>query len=241
MRVSGFGTADAWNDGTAAIHEVAAARHTLTRENRTMTTGTIGRMLMAGGVAVALAACDGATGTMAGESTMEVAVRGDDAPATSAQPADDTRYSHTSAEGTVTFRARVYARTSTGGWVELTNGAAQQAVVDASGHAAAQAFTTSRVQAGAYTHLRVVFDDVRANLSGSLQVGTGLLTGEVRVTAQSGNQIVVERQVNASATAGGTTRVLVNLRSSAWMNQADAQAKTVSEAAFRSAVLVTAS
>ncbi len=77
-------------------------------------------------------------------------------------------------------------------------------------------------------------------MSGGLQISTGLLTGTVSVQAQSGSTIVVERDVSLSARAGATTRLLVNLNADAWLSQANAQTRTVSEAAFRSAVRVAA-
>jgi hypothetical protein len=172
---------------------------------------------------------------------MQVSAIGDDAPSQSASPGGGAVYAVTTAEGTVTFRARVYAQASAGQWVELTNRAAQQATVDASGRAGAVLFTSSRVSAGAYGRVRVEFEQVNASLSGSLVVSTGLLSGNVSVDGESDGKIVVERQVGASASAGATSRLLINLNTSTWMNQASATSRTVSEAAFRAAVAVTAS
>ena len=210
-----------------------------------MTKKVSGTVFAAALVAV-LGACGGdATGAQgSGDATMQVAARGDDAPAASAAPATDggaPRFSHSSASGTVDFRARVYAQTSAGGWVELTNQAAQQATVDAAGHGEAVVFATSRVQAGAYSRVRVVFEQVRASMSGSLQVGTGLLSGTVSVDTQGDGSVTVERQVSVSASAGATSRLLINLNSDVWLGQASAQTRTVSEAAFAAAVAVTAS
>jgi hypothetical protein len=195
--------------------------------------------------ATTLAACDSATGPEtggSGDATMQVSAIGDDAPSQSAQPqGGGAVYAVTTAEGTVTFRARVYAQAGAGQWVELTNRAAQQATVDASGRAGAVLFTSSRVNAGAYGRVRVEFEQVNASLSGSLQVSTGLLSGNVSVDGEGDGKIVVERQVSASASAGATSRLLINLNTSTWMNQASATSRTVSEAAFRAAVAVTAS
>lgn len=188
-------------------------------------------------VAIGLAACDGPTGAD-GDAQMQVAVRGDDAPAAQSSAPSGASYSHTSAAGTIDFRARVYARTSSGAWVTLTEAA--QGTVDASGHAAAQTVATARVRADGYTRVRVVFERVEAQMSGGLHLSTGLLTGTVSVQAQSGGTIVVERDVSMSASAGATTRLLVNLNADAWLSQANAQTRTVSEAAFRSAVRVAA-
>jgi hypothetical protein len=199
---------------------------------------------LAAGLVMALAACNGdATGTGSGDARLQVAARGDDAPAASQSlSARDgaPSYSHSSAQGTIDFRARVYVQSSTSGWVELTNQAASTASVAASGHGEAVAFASSRVEAGSYSRVRVVFEDVDANLSGSVQVGTGLLTGTVSVNLESDGQVVVEREVSVSASSGATTQLLLNLNADAWLNSASAQSRTVSEAEFRNAVQITA-
>lgn len=194
--------------------------------------------------ALVLAACDGdVTGSGSGDARMQVAARGDDAPASqSLQSADGgaPSFSHGTAQGTIDFRARVYVQSSTSGWVELTNGAAGQGTVDASGHGSAMTFASSNVQAGSYNRVRVVFEEVDANLSGGLQISTGLLTGSVSVNLESDGQVVVEREINVSASSGATAQVLINLNADAWLNQANATTRTVSEASFRNAVAVTA-
>ncbi|HEX8696713.1 MAG TPA: hypothetical protein VF746_30120 [Longimicrobium sp.] len=206
-------------------------------------TKKISAALCAAALAAALGGCGDSTGVAgSGDARMQVAAQGDDAPGASASRAPDgPRYSHSSASGTVDFRARVWVQTSAGGWVELTEQAAEQATVDASGHAGAVVFATSNVEVGAYSRVRVVFEDVRANVSGGIQVGTGLLTGSVLVSLGGDGSVTVERQVSVSASAGGTTRLLINLNSDVWLNQASATTHTVSETAFASAVQITAS
>jgi hypothetical protein len=192
--------------------------------------------------ALVLAACDGdVTGT--GDARLQVAARGDDAPA-AAQSVSATggapRFSHASAQGTVDFSARVYVQSSTSGWVELTNQAASAASVAASGHGEAVAFASSRVEAGSYNRVRVVFEDVDAHLSSGLQLGTGLLTGTVSVNLESDGQVVVEREVNVTARSGASTQLLLNLNADAWLSRASTQTRTVAEAEFRNAVQITA-
>jgi hypothetical protein len=192
----------------------------------------------------ALAACDGSsTSPASGTGTMQVAAKGDDGTTSSnvASTSDGPRYSTATAEGTITFRARVYAQASGGGWVELTNGAAQQATVDAAGRGAAAVFATSSVDASTYSRVRVVFEDVHANVTSGLTLTAGgVLTGTVTVNAASGNTITVERTVSTHVSAGGTTQVLLNLNADAWMNRANSSTHAVSEADFASAVQVAA-
>jgi hypothetical protein len=200
--------------------------------------------LFAIAAAALLAGCSDATGTGgSGDARMQVAAVGDGGgPSANAAPDRSApRYATTTAEGTVDFRARVYVQTQAGGWVELTGGAAQQAVVDASGRAGSVVLATSRVEAGTYTRVRVVFEQVKANVSGSLEVSTGLLSGTVNVDTQGDGSVTVERQVSASVSAGATSRLLIDLNSGVWLNQASASAHSVSEAAFAAAVQVTAS
>jgi hypothetical protein len=200
--------------------------------------------LFAVAAAALLAGCSDSTGTAgAGDARMQVAAVGDNGgPSAYAAPeGNGARYAVTTAEGTVDFRARVYVQTQAGGWVELTGGAAQQAVVDASGRAGSVVFATSRVEAGTYTRVRVVFEQVKANVSGSLAISTGLLSGTVNVDTQGDGSVTVERQVSATVSTGATAHLLIDLNSDVWLNQASASAHTVSEAAFAGAVQVTAS
>ena len=203
--------------------------------------------LFALAAAAVLAGCSGdATGSTGsgGGGRMQVNAIGDRGPGTTANRMTDgsePHYATTTAQGTVDFNARVYVQTQAGGWVELTGGAAQHAVVDASGQAGSVLFASSNVQAGAYTHVRVVFEQVHANMSGSMQVSTGLLTGSVNVDMQGDGSVTVERQVSASVNAGSTASLLIDLNSDVWLNQASASSHTVSEAAFAGAVQVIAS
>lgn len=198
--------------------------------------------LLALAAAALLAGCSDATGTAgSGDAQMQVAAVGDDGGTSAyrAQEEGAPRFSTTTAEGTVDFRARVYVQTQAGGWVELTGGAAQQAVIDASGRTGSVLFASSHVSAGTYTRVRVVFEQVKANVNGSMSISTGLLSGAVNVDMQGDGNVTVERQVSASVSAGGTAHLLIDLNSDVWLNQASATAHTVSEAAFAGAVQVT--
>ena len=198
---------------------------------------------LAAALVMTLAACDGdVTGSGSGDARLQLSARGDDAPASQSVSADGApSYTHTTAQGTIDFRARVYVQSSTSGWVELTSQAASAASVAASGHGEAVAFASSRVQAGSYNRVRVVFEDVDANISGGLQLSAGgLLTGSVSVNLESDGQVVVEREVNVTASSGATTRLVLNLNADAWLSRASATTRTVAEAEFRNAVQITA-
>lgn len=191
-------------------------------------------------LALGLGACDDVTAPGEG-ATLQVAAQGDDASASRSLAGEGARFTQalSGVEGTVEFRARVYTRTDAGMWVELTGREAQRVVVDASGRGGAEVFATAGVRARGYSHVRVVFEEVKADLSGGIHVGAGLLSGTVRVEMKS-DSVVVERKVDVEVDAGESATVLVNLNADAWLGSANTETRTASEAAFRSAVAITA-
>lgn len=189
-----------------------------------------------------LAGCDETTmGPSADRAEARVTVQGDDqSGSTATSPEDDGTYSSTrQTEGQVEVRARVYVQTSAGSWVELTRGAAEQ-TVDASGKAGTRVLATTQLGTGAYNRVRVEFEHVRANMASSLQVSTGLLQGSVTVDAGSDGKVVVEREVAFQARAATNTELRINLNAEQWVAKANAATHTTAEAAFQSAVMVTA-
>jgi hypothetical protein len=186
-----------------------------------------------------LAGCDDATGP-GGAGRVEMAAIGDDGTgaAQSAAPSGQQQSASGSAEGEVHFSARVYLRTNAGSWIEVTEGAAQSATVRSSGGAEATTFVRSSIDAGAYSRVRVVFEDVRAQTSGDVVIGIGgTAEGEVHVDA-SGGPAVVERDLAVRVTADGTTRLVLNLNSDAWITRADSQTRAVARSEFEGAVRV---
>ncbi|HEU0054012.1 MAG TPA: hypothetical protein VFQ39_12590 [Longimicrobium sp.] len=197
---------------------------------------TIHWTLLGAALVAALGACESATGPGAEDGpVMEVAARGEDAPAASVSPDGGApRFTHTASRGSVEFRARVYVRSSAGGWAELTDGAFQRASVDAGGHGSSQIFAGSRVEAGTYDRVRMVFDEVNADITASVTVGGASLTGNVSVA--TGDSLVVERTIQAQASAGFTTQLLLNLNADAWLSRVNLATRTVSAADFASAI-----
>jgi hypothetical protein len=196
--------------------------------------------LVAAVLVAGLGACESATAPSE-MATMEVAAHGDASgqagTAGASQPAGTSGATGT-AEGTVEFRARVWVQSDTRGWVELTQGSAQQVSVDASGRQGAKVFLTGFAHAGTYNRVRIEFEQVQANVSGGIYLGTNLLTGTIRVDAGSTGKVVVERSIDVQAGAGTRSRLVIDLNSSQWLSQASAQTRTTSRAAFESAVRV---
>jgi hypothetical protein len=202
---------------------------------------TIHSALLGAALVAGLGACGSSTGAGGDDGpVMEVAARGDDAPAASVSPGGGApSYSHTTTRGSVEFRARVYVHSGAGSWVELTDNAFHRTAVDAGGHGASQVIAGSRVDAGTYGRVRVVFKDVNADVTGGVTVGGAALNGEVSLDLAAGDSVVVERAVTAQASAGFTTQLLVNLNADAWLNRVNLATRTVSAADFASAVGVT--
>lgn len=189
-----------------------------------------------------LAACENTTlgitrGSGSGDARIQVSVLGDNPPLSlSVRRADGggPAFNHTAAQGTIEFRARVYVQSTARGWVELTGNAARSGTVSASGHGDPLAFVSSRVNTESYDRVRIIFQEVEANLT----AGSGLLTGNVSVDMDSDGQVVVEREVSISASTAATTQLLINLNADAWLSQASTATRTVGEAAFQAAVQV---
>lgn len=205
---------------------------------RSLTTAALAAALVLG-----MGACDGdATGAAAGQSRVEVGMRGDDGSGgASASRASETRYSLSGgASGSVEVRARVWVETRAGDWVEVTNGAESE-TVQASGSDGGRLLASAEVDASEYRRVRVEFDRVQANVVGSVTIGTSLLSGSISVNSGTDGTIVVERDVDFEARAGATSHIDVNLNAQEWLQRADAETHAVAEAEFRNAVTITAS
>jgi hypothetical protein len=198
------------------------------------------KTLLTATLVLGLGACESTTGP-SGTATLQVAAQGDSGgPSTSSIPLYTERYTSADGqtEGTVEFRARVYVRSSVNAsqWVEVTNQAAQRVRVDASGRQGATTFATAQVDAHSYNRVRVVFEEVKADVTGGIRIGTGLLTGEIRVDLGGSGETVVERNIDVTLSEGTSATLVIDLNTDAWLSRADAQSRTVSRAEFESAV-----
>lgn len=190
------------------------------------------------------AACSdtGPTGAAPGEARTEVRVHGD-APSGASESrspasAESAAESSGEVEGSVAVKARVYLQTDAGGWVELTNGAAQQ-TVEASGSDGFRLLATSDIEATSYQRVRVEFESVEGELSGGLAVALGADSALVAVDVGTSGRVTVEREVDVEARAGAVTHLDIDLNTALWASQA-ASTGVVSQSAFTSAVAITA-
>lgn len=194
---------------------------------------------------IGMGACDDATGPESG-GRMEVGAVGDSDGTSGSQSASPytTRSLSAmsgSAEGTVEFAARIYIQSSAGEWIEVTQNAAERAAVEASGNGGAEVFVASRVDAGSYNRVRVVFEDVEADVTGGITIGLGeLLTGRVSVNLGANSETVVEQAVQVNVDGGATSRITIDLNSDAWLSRANADTHAVAESDFESAVRIIA-
>lgn len=200
------------------------------------TTRVVATVAVLGG----FAGCEEGTTPAEPTGRVEVETIGDrDGASSAATRSSSTSDSGGAAEGTIDIRARVDLWTQANGWVELDGGAAHAARVDASG-ASTASLLAAEVEARSYARVRVVFEEVRANVTGGVQGGAGAaLEGEVRVGADgSSDPAVVERAVEVRVSGGGTTRLVVDLNADAWLSKADPQTRTVARSELESAVRV---
>lgn len=133
--------------------------------------------------------------------------------------------------GTVTFDASVSLLRP--GFVEpVVNGATATVSVDGSDTVR---LGGAELSEGAFPTARVVFTRVTANVATGLVIGGVTLTGRVDVAIA--DSVVVEVPVNVPA-GDEDVELLVDLDASVWLAAANPVTRTVSAAAFRSAVKV---
>ena len=184
-----------------------------------------------------MAGCESATLPATNRSEMEVGVRGDGG--NDAYSAYRTG-SSSEANGRIEIEARVYLQSAAGQWIEVTEGVARQ-TVEASGDDGVRVLATGSVEASSYTRVRVDFERVTTQVEGQLTVGTGGLTGTVRVDGGSDGRVTLERELRVDARADVMTRIEIDLNADQWLTRADASSNAVAESEFASAVNITAS
>lgn len=96
-----------------------------------------------------------------------------------------------------------------------------------------------RVPVGTYSLARVVFTRVSAEVKEGLVVDGTQLTGLIRVAIGS-EPLVVEAPITMLVREDGRSTVVIDLNAAPWLTAADPITRTVSAAAFRAAVEVSA-
>jgi hypothetical protein len=188
---------------------------------------------------LATAACDEgvATGPEGQNAATEVRLHGD-APSGANESRAASTSSSSEIEGSLDVRARVFVWSEAGEWVELTRGSSEQ-TVEASGEDGFKLLARSEVEAGSYSRVRVEFERVSGELSGSLFLGLGGGSASLALETGGDGKVVVEREVRFEADAGATTHLDVDLNAPAWV-EGSGEAGVVAESAFASAVEIAA-
>lgn len=155
---------------------------------------------------------------------------GSAAPSYSVARGGGTAFQADGVTGTITFDARVSLvragqATPLGAGTATVSASGRDTVLVASG----------RVDEVAFPVARVVFTRVTANVTGGLVIGGIGLTGQVDVALALGDSVVVERAVDLGDPEDAAT-LLIDLDASAWLSAANPLTRTVSAAAFQSAV-----
>ena len=186
----------------------------------------------------AMACSEGSpAGPAEGTAPAEVRIHGD-APAESSESRSANTSASSELDGSLEVRARVWVRSEAGQWVEVTRGAAEQ-TVEASGDDGFRVLARSEIEAESYNRVRVEFERVRGDLSGSALLGLGGGSAAVTLDVGGDGRVTIEREIRFAASASSTTRLDIDLNAPAWAGESDG-AGMVAEGAFASAVGITA-
>lgn len=190
---------------------------------------------------LATAGCSDGTVTGAGDgdATTEVRIHGDAPNSTNESRAESTSEGSADVEGSMEVSARVYVQSEAGQWVEVTRGTAEQ-TVEASGDDGFKVLARSEVEAQSYHRVRIEFEEVQGDLSGSVLLGLGGGSSLVSLDVGGDGRVTVEREVDFVAQAGTTTHLDIDLNTAAWAGESS-DAGVVAEGAFTNAVSIAAS
>ena len=139
----------------------------------------------------------------------------------------------TTVQGTVEFDVRVDLLADVGQDVRVER---RTGVVDIAPGDRTVLFR-QRVGESRFTHARVVFTRVVADVEGGLRVGGAPYLGEARVRVPSGG-IVLERTAELELPANARGALLIDLSAPDWLTEVDITRREVSPEAFATAVRI---
>ncbi|TVP78432.1 MAG: hypothetical protein EA352_02080 [Gemmatimonadales bacterium] len=183
-----------------------------------------------------LAACgsDSPTTPNEGEGTMEMVVR-DGPNAESEGPMARTLSSEGEVSGAFQGEVRLEAEVD-GAWQTVTGLGNLDAEVELRGGESLAGSAT--VEARTWDRVRVVVSDANAEVDAGSQIGIGPIEVGVTLTIAGGSQVVLEHDQPVSVQADGTTRIVLDLNSEAWLTESAVGAEAVTAAAFEGAAAV---
>jgi hypothetical protein len=199
-----------------------------------------GRACWAAVIALAmlpLAACDDDSPTGPGNGgetgTMEAVVR-DGAGASSQAPA---LTSHASGEVSGQFQADVRVQVQVdGAWQDISGMTSLNAEAELGGGESVMG--SASVEARTYERVRVIVSNAEADVDAGSDIGIGPIEVSVSLVVAGGNDVVVEYSQPVTVQADGTTRLVLDLNSEAWLTADAVNAGAVTSAAFEGAAAV---
>lgn len=198
---------------------------------------------------LAAAACsDGPTGPGSQSGTASAVMTDDPNTASgSLQPS----FSMTSADhsGSASYsgsmRADVKVQVSADGqaWTDLNNRATSNSRVDFHSSSETTVASNASVDAGTYSHVRIVMENTSATIDSGSSFGASAggitLQADVTLNVGSNGRVVIEKQVgDFQISADSNTTITVDVNSDTWVNQENVEARAVSSSEIESATAV---
>ncbi len=139
-------------------------------------------------------------------------------------------------EGEVRASFFLYLETVTGGSFSLSEDQIQIRL-DVQGMQKVDAVDRMVVPTGQYSQMRIVFTDIRVDVSDGLIINGDTVVGEVRVELKD-TALTVTRPVNLNIRDGDSVFLLLDLNANTWLQAVDPALKVIAEDVFGDAVSV---
>jgi hypothetical protein len=178
-----------------------------------------------------LSGCDGSDPVAPQDGTVEAVVRDDPGPA--GGPALTSHEGSISGEFEATARVQVFVD---GQWQDLSGLANVDTRTEIRGGEGAMG--SASVEARTYERVRIVLTNARAEVDGSSHIGLGPIGVDVTVQIGGGGEVVVEHNQPVTVNAGATTRLVLQLNSHLWLNDAAVMGQAVARSDFESAAVI---
>lgn len=201
--------------------------------NRQWTRNLGSMMALASALALPLAACGDDGPTAPGAGTVEVVVHDGGSPAGSPPAFQQTSGSSLSGEFRANARVQVFVD---GAWQDLSGLGSLDMRAELQGGESTVASTS--VEARTYQRVRIVLQNARSDLDGSSDIGLGPIGVSVTVNVAGGGEVIVERAQPVTVQADGTTRLVLQLNSDAWLDENSVSSRAVARAAFEGAAQI---
>jgi hypothetical protein len=123
-----------------------------------------------------------------------------------------------------------------GAWQQVSDLADLNAQAELQGGSSTMGSAT--VEARTYERVRIVVSNAEADIEAGSDIGLGPIQVDLTLAIGGGGDIVVEHPQPVTVQAGATTQLVLDLNSSAWLDENAVQAGAVSSASFQSAAQI---